>query len=455
MKTKNDMIRKVLALLLTLCLLASFAMGCTVETPAPSKEPSSKEPSTERPAADPPIEGPVVWAENMNVLKFKGLSADMNDDPFDMRFLQFLSAHTEGNYMASPLSFRYALGLLLAGASGETKAELLKALGVSSEEEWTRTCLLFNAFVESYQASLEADIEEFQKMVKEGWIEKDSEEPFRALRVANSVWKRTDIEADFTEDYKKSVSGNYAAEYRVFTPANAVQRINEWASYKTEKMIERLLPDGYPTDDLAVVLMNALYFKDSWCTKFNAAATSEGDFHARDGRKTKKDFMHVQEHFDYYQDADTELVILPMEGGVSMAFVLGSAEGLGKKISKAGSAEVRVTIPKIDLETSFDHGELVEFLRESGVSLAFDSQKADFSAMIDRDIYVDDIIQKTRLKLDEDGVEAAAVTAIMIRDTAYYVEEIKTFTADSPFSFYIYTTTDDTTSILFAGEIVE
>ena len=101
---------------------------------------------------------------------------------------------------------------------------------------------------------------------------------------------------------------------------------------------------------------------------------------------------------------------------------------------------MKVTIPKLDLETEFACGELVEFLKENGVKLAFDADRADFSGMIDHQIYVSDIIQKTRIKLDEDGVEAAAVTAIMMDNGAAAIpKEPKVFTADRPFSFFMRT----------------
>ena len=166
--------------------------------------------------------------------------------------------------------------------------------------------------------------------------------------------------------------------------------------------------------------------------------------------------MTTEERFAYYEDADTRLVILPMSGGVYMAFVLGSRERLAEKIADAYFENVVVTIPKIDLETDFSNGELVDFLKACGVSHAFDAGSADFSAMIDHPVFVGDIIQKTRIDLDEEGVEAAAVTAIMMAEGACLEpEEPKVFTADEPFSFFIYTTCNDTTAILFAGEIEE
>ena len=402
------------------------------------------------------MEEPQLWAEQISARKTETVNRTMNADSFDERLFEFLSRNAEGNYMASPLSFRYALGLLLAGAEGETKAELLNALGVSSEEEWTAYCLDFNGFVEYFAADLEREIADFEEGVGRGWIPADAAKPFRALRVANSVWKAERIPESFKDGYRESVERNYAAEYRSFTPENAVEKINEWADIKTEHMIQRLLPEDYPTDQLAVVLMNALYFKDSWQNEFPKYRTKEDDFHTRGGQTVKKEFMTTQDHFSYYEDKDTKLVILPMKGGVSMAFALGSREGIAGKISNASSENVRVKIPKMDLETDFSKGEFVDFLKAYGVSLAFDAGRADFSAMIDHPVYVSDIIQKTRIKLDEEGVEAAAVTAIMMEEgAAFEPDEPKAFTADEPFSFFIYTTCNDTTAVLFAGEIVE
>jgi len=108
---------------------------------------------------DPESEGePVLWAEQMSMRKTETVNRTMKADPFDEKLLDYLSRNAEGNYMVSPLSFHYALGLLLAGAEGETKAELFDALGVSSEEEWTAYCLDFNGFVEYFAADLERDI---------------------------------------------------------------------------------------------------------------------------------------------------------------------------------------------------------------------------------------------------------------------------------------------------------
>ena len=456
---RKSPLRKLIVSLLALALMLGALTGCTGQGTAdpagksenPTLAPTQKDPTQ---AVAPTVQE--LWAEHMNVRKTEAVGETMKISSFDERFLRYLAEHTEGNYMASPLSFRYALGLLLAGAEGETKAELLKAFGVSSEQEWIDYCLDFNGFVEYFAADLEREIAEFKDFKKKGWASAGDPEPFRALRVANSVWKAERVQEAFKEAYKESVEKNYAAEYRSFTAENVIAKVNEWADIKTEHMIRKLLPDDYPTETLAIVLMNALYFKDSWEIEFYEGQTREGDFHAKNGKTTRKDFMSNTDHFAYYEDGETQLVILPMKGGVSMAFVLGSTDGLSEKISKASYENVQVTIPKMDLETDFSSKQLVNFLKEYGVELAFDSELADFSGMIDHDVYVSDIIQKTRIKLDEEGVEAAAVTAIMMADgAAFEPAPPKEFTADRPFSFYIYTTANDTTAVMFAGQIVE
>ena len=455
----HQILKKILAAALAAVLFVMPLTGCFVKVndhklepnPVETQKPDKKDDKNE----DAHMTEAEIWAEHMNVLKPFNDTNEMEASAFDEKFLEFIAKRTEGNYMASPLSFRYALGLLLSGAEGETKDELLRALGVENEEEWTRQCLLFNGFAEEFAAAFDRELEEYREMVKEGWGPENSAEPFMALRVANSVWKNELLDAHFTDEYMENVVKNYAAEYRTFLPENVIKKVNEWVDIKTEGMIKRLLSDGYNADALAVILMNALYYKNSWTEAFLREATDPGEFTTESGAKTEKEFMHRTDHFLYYEDEATQLVILPMKGGVNMAFVLGDASNLAEKISKAESQRVQVTIPKFDIETTFDQGELVDFLKENGVAAAFNGSSADFSRMIDCPVFVSDIIQKTRIKIDEEGVEAAAVTAIMMQKSVFDPSKPIEFTADRPFSFNVYAAPGEQMLTLFAGEIVE
>ncbi len=456
--------RRIICLLMTAVLVLASLSACslqrnqessTIQTPETSAAKTQNEDSPGGSEKQKETsEAEMRWAEKLSVIEPDIISSQLTADEFDGKLIAYLSAHTEGSYMASPLSFRYALGLLLAGARGETRTELLKALGVNNEAEWRRGCELFNGFTEQFAMNLAQEQAQIKREKEFGYLPQDTEEPFRALKVANSVWKREDITADFTEDYRAVIESSYGAEYRGFTPANAISLINDWAKVKTEGLIDKLLPEGYDTDSLAIVLMNALYFKDSWTDSFPKSLTEEGDFKANGGT-TRKSFMHKTDIMSYYEDANSRMVLLPMDGGLTMAVVIGDASHLAAMTANTERCRVDLTLPKIDLETSFDQNELVDFLKENGVTQTF-SDDADFSGMIDWPVCASDIVQKTRIKLDEEGVEAAAVTAIALMEAAFEspIKEVR-FTADEPFSFFIYTEAGDFPAVLFAGEIRE
>ncbi len=187
---------KAAAVFLAAVMLSGCLSGCGAAakpgTTAAQGTAVQTKPEVQTPDCTEPEVSPTgQWAEKMNVRKTGNIRNTILSDSFDGRFLAYISAHAEGNYMVSPLSFRYALGLLLAGAEGETRTELLQALGVSSEEEWIEHCLDFNGFVETFAADLEREREEHRYQKEQGWIPEGTPEPeiFRALRGANAVWK--------------------------------------------------------------------------------------------------------------------------------------------------------------------------------------------------------------------------------------------------------------------------
>ena len=153
---------------------------------------------------------------------------------------------------------------------------------------------------------------------------------------------------------------------------------------------------------------------------------------------------------------------MPMKNGVDMIFVLGSAENLTEKLSKAERRLVSVIVPEFEIETSLSDEQLVDFLKDRGATDAFISGKADFTKMFDPDeetVYVDDIEKKTKIKLDKTGVEAAAVTAIMMNDEcATEVTDPIEFVADKPFRFFIMTAKTEWAAegmVMFEGRLTE
>ena len=235
--------------------------------------------------------------------------------------------------------------------------------------------------------------------------------------------------------------------------ANASSDVNNWVNDKTHGLIPTILEDT--PIDLAAILVNTVYLKSSWFSEF-VESMNPINFTDVNGNIVKKEAINNTGNFDYYKDEDTELVIVQLNGGVNIAYVLGSTENILEKIENSKSdKEVRVEVPKMDIETSLDKEELVDYLIERGAELPF-LPNADFSKLSD-DVYIGDIIQKTKIKTDEKGLEAAAATAVLIvKNTAFIEkEEPIEFVADKPFSFYVYTDINEVKDLMFYGEYVK
>lgn len=372
---------------------------------------------------------------------------------FDSSLINYLNENlAEGtNYMVSPLSFRYALALATMGAKGDTQTELLKATGFKTMDDYVAWCNNINGIVSNFDADLQNDIKEFENYVLK--YDNNATGPDRKLLVANSIWHNESY-GKLLDNYLKETKAKFNATAKNLPLSEFRPQINEWINENTNGLIPTLLSQD-PSDDLNTILVNTLYLKSNWLSSFNDRSTKEGSFTTYNDKKVTKEFMNQQDKFKYYEDKDTQIVILPLEGNINVAFILGNEENIIEKIKATKLEEVKVKIPKFEIETSLENKQLCEYLKKQGVLLAFDKNgQADFSGMTkDQALYIGDIMQKTKIKVDEEGLEAAAVTAIMMGNaTAIMPEENKIyeFNADRPFSFYIYTENEN--ELLFYGK---
>ncbi|WP_029320499.1 serpin family protein [Butyrivibrio sp. AE3004] len=350
---------------------------------------------------------------------------------FDTSLVKFLEASgfEIENYMISPASFRAVIALAVAGADSETKAELLSAAGFGSEEE-------MNAWYKGLAGA------------------PDTSGGGLTFKLLNSVWHNTRLKGTVSENYKKYIETNYQAKASDVSADKITQEVNKWVNEGTGGLIPQIANDLSAED---MVLVNTLYLKSTWVFKFDEYLTEEGDFKAFDECNIKKVFMEQTSRFNFYEDDDTKLVVLPMVGNVEAVFVIGNTDEIQDKLSQATREKVHVKIPKLDTITSLDSGQLVAFLEKRGVKSAF-SHGADFTAMSkDSGFYISDVIQKTKILMDENGIEAAAASAITMLGSAppsMNPEEPKEFIANEPFKFIIMTGKTNK-EILFYGQIVE
>lgn len=432
--------KQILCLALAALLLLGCMTGC-----ASSQDPTTQAPKEETMTNDPKPKqetpAPAVPLSAITNAKPLGFNA------FDNQLVEYLkqAGLADENFTVSPLSFKAALAMAALGAEGETQTQLLSAMGFQSADElraWYATVL---DGTDSFEA--------FFEMVKEYGDPNDEALGAAAYRVVNSVWSNRDLPGEFREGFLEDIAKTCRAEAQSVPAAELGEAVNTWAKEQTKGLIPRILDDPEDAAGVSAILVNALYLKSGWENHFRKLG--DRDFTTRAGETVQKPFMTQTEQMRYYKDEQTQIVSVPLQGGVSMLFVLGDDSGLAEKLPKAEYKLVELSVPMFDVETALTNRELVNYLRLMGCEKMFSKTEAEFDPMYSDELYVDDIIQKAKVHIDEKGLEAAAVTAIMEKSMGVAEPETpERFCADRPFSFYV-VMDGENPELLFWGQIVK
>ena len=367
----------------------------------------------------------------------KEMAAQQGDfaSTLSLELCRQLGGEKMDNWLVSPFSLQCALGMLSNGANGETREEILYASGLSqySQEE-------VNAY--------------FKKLI-EGLHTVNSA---ITVKTANSVWGNAGI--TLKEDFQKMNIENYCAMVSQldFSDPSAVDQINAWCNQTTEGLIPSILEEVNPT--ATVYLLNSLYFKARWESEFAPEKTQEGYFNTSSGKVVKADFMQTQRmaayvenewftstSLSYQNDSYVMRLILP-QPEISIDQVLQAlSESDGNLWKNVILADINLKMPRFTLENKMD---LIPALQALGMKKAF-TNEADFSSMSDIATYISLVQQATRLKVDEEGSEGAAVTVIEGDLMSPLPEEKVDFFLDRPFLFQIIESSTGT--VLFMGQV--
>lgn len=364
------------------------------------------------------------------------ISAGTNDFAFDF-FKNLQETETaDGNLFVSPLSLHMALGMLLNGAENETAIEILKTLKMEG-------------------ISL-ADLNDAYKTLLNDMPVADSKV---TLGLANSVWFRNNVQVE--TDFKNVLNKSFNADVTVleFNSA-ALNKINQWASDKTNGKIKKVLDQLDPS--AVMYLLNALYFKGDWAEKFDSKNTQDKAFHLQTG--TDKNVKMMYNNDDYaagsfdkylfaklpYGNGQFEMTVILPQSGTSITDLLNSftTEEWTKIKSVVGEQKVNVGLPRFTLNYTI---QLNKTLAAMGLNKVF-SNAAEFGK-ISRSAAtaVSFIKQDTYLGIDEKGTEAAAVTTIGMIGSPGPIEPLQII-CDHPFGIIISEKTSNT--ILFMGRIM-
>jgi serpin B len=303
------------------------------------------------------------------------------------------------NFFLSPAGLAFALSMLQNGARGQTLRQILDALQVSNLPP-----LRLN----------DANKVLLQRL--------SSLDPKVKLEIANAVWvnSRASIKPEFL-DINRRFYDALVANGDFHDPAT-LKKINDWVAARTHDKIPAILqPPLNPM--LRVLLLNAIYFKGDWLAPFDTNLTRDLPFTLAGGQSVHHPRMSRAGKFNYCEEDRFQAVELPYSGGNISMFVFLPKAGLDAflknftvadfdaAIQRMRSCEGDVGLPRFKLENDYD---LTGVLPRLGMPLAF-TRNADFSALSVEPLYVDFVKQKTYVAVNEQGTEAAAVTAIGVK----------------------------------------
>ena len=333
------------------------------------------------------------------------------------------------NVMISPFSITSALSMTLNGAAGETFEAVRNTLRFEDKtlQEINETYL-----------KLMTDMVPVDKRV--------------VMEIANSVWveKRLIVKQPFITSLEKWYKAE-SHDIDVSDP-NAVTIVNDWIAEKTHDKITDMLDELNP--DLAMLLINAIYFNGKWRYQFDKQETTDETFYLTPDSPKNVPMMHQKENLNFAETDNAKIAELPYgQGNYTMVVVLPHENVTTDEIANAltpevwngwmdmlstGTREVELSIPR------FKYGykrTLNDDLTGMGMGLAF-SDFADFSNISDQSLRISRVLHQTFIDVNEEGTEAAAATVVEIiltsmpvtyqlnlnRPFLYFIREISTGT---------------------------
>lgn len=362
---------------------------------------------------------------------FKNSSAD-----FAIRLFQKTRDDSK-NSLISPLSVMLALSMTANGAKGETLTQTESLLGGDIPME------TLNEYLYSYIKALPSE-----KTAK--------------LNIANSIWVRDN---GFTAEkafLQKNADYFDAAVYKSAFDVKTLRYINNWVKKNTDGMIEKIIDDIDP--DAVMYLINTVLFDAEWENIYKKDEVRDGTFTALDGTKRTASMMYSAEHL-YLDDGKAIGFIKPYRNGYSFVALLPNedislsdyaASMTGKSfadtIKNAEDVPVEAAMPKF----SYDYDiEMSGALKALGMSLLFDPEKADFSALgyyESGNIFISRVLHKAYITVDEKGTKAGAATAADIKATSD-TGGLYSVTLDRPF---VYAVIDDACGLpVFVGAVTD
>jgi serpin B len=357
------------------------------------------------------------------------VGSSVNQFGFDL-----LGQLTDGtqNTVTSPVSAAALLAMVLAGAEGQTAQDMAGVLHLDDSRDVRVGALLREL----------ADTDDV------------------TLSIANALWAMDGV--PFEEDYLAFVRDSFGATVDEVDLGSqeAADDIDAWVREQTEDRIDGISEElRLPDPQILLVLVNAVYFLGTWTTEFDRDDTRDGGFRLADGTTATVPFMHLTDvnpavsqrdgyqmlRLPYGEDERYAMEILLPDDGSDLPRLLATLDAAEWA---AAVAELRpqhvseLALPRFELEWK---AKLNDALAALGMASAF---SGGFRPMSPAEPFLGPVVQKTYIRVDEAGTEAAAVSGGAMPSSAGGA-----FRVDRPFAFTI--SDGETGTILFLGAVTD
>uniref|UniRef100_UPI00398F48BD heparin cofactor 2 n=1 Tax=Pristiophorus japonicus TaxID=55135 RepID=UPI00398F48BD len=352
------------------------------------------------------------------------------------------AADQSDNILLAPVGISITLGMVSLGARHETHRQLFHALG----------------FADFVNASVKYDT-----MTVHNLFRRLTHRLFRhnfgyTLQAANGLFVRqeTEILGNFTQNMKTY----YFAEPQSvnFSDPILISKINQ----RILKLTKGLIKEAFKTIDpqTLIMILNCLYLKGTWETKFPTEKTYRGSFWLNEKETVRVPMMQTKGNFLAAADheLDCDVLQLPYVGNISMLIVMPRKFTGMRAVEKHLMSEVvvkwlksmtnrtrKVVLPRFNLVKHYD---LVPYLKTLGLTLPFQGG-ADFTGISTQDnLSINLFKHQGSITVNEEGTTAASMTTVGFMPLSSQNE----FTVNRPFLFLIYE--HRTECLLYMGRVI-
>lgn len=353
---------------------------------------------------------------------------------------EFLSA-TQGNQLYSPINAYIGLAMTAELTSGQTRQQILSALGVS-------------------------DLTALRQRISALWETVYQDDGNEICTLANALW--LDKSLTYRQEPMDILGHHYyASVYRQdLSSRRALKDIQAWLNNNTGGLLKDSVQGIQLPEEAVLALYSTIYFQAKWQDEFNSAKNTSDTFHGLSGDTTATFMNKKLYQTNYYWDADYGAVSLGLKNGSRMWFVLPDEDKTIADVLSGGTyldmiaapydewentkfMKVNLSVPKFDVRGSQN---LRSGFQNMGITDLFQLGQADFSEAFDGPVFMTAANQSVRVQIDEKGVRAAAYIEFPGAGSPMPPEEIIDFVLDRPFLFVI---ADSSGIPLFAGVVNE